>query len=181
MRDSQQIADPERVPEFIALFTANELRLRAFAFTLVPNWADAEEVLQQANVVIWRKFGTFQAGSNFFAWASKILFLAAKDYRKRQKREKRVFSEQFLDEIADEVAQSTDELDDRGELLSECVNLLKAKHRQMLRLRYYEGCSTAEVAQAAGSTNKAIYTAMGRIHKVLFDCVERKLVSRRLS
>ena len=67
---SQQmtIRDPEQVNAFIRLFTANEPRLRGFAMSLIPNRADAEDVLQQANLILWRKFGQFQIGTNFFAW-----------------------------------------------------------------------------------------------------------------
>jgi RNA polymerase sigma-70 factor, ECF subfamily len=176
----QTTANPDRVTEFMHLFTAHQLRLRAFACSLIPHWADAEEVLQQANVIIWRKFDEFQSGTNFFSWASKIVYFTAKDFRKRQRLERRIFSDEFLDVVADEIADSASELDDREPLLSDCVGLLKEKHRQMLRLRYYEGLTTAQVAETVGLKTRTIYKALERIHKALFDCVGRKLTARGL-
>ena len=34
---------------------------------------DAEDVLQEANLVLWRKFDQYQEGTNFFAWACQII------------------------------------------------------------------------------------------------------------
>jgi len=46
------MADNVNVPEFIRLFTSHEARLSALALSLIPNWADAEEVLQQSNLIM---------------------------------------------------------------------------------------------------------------------------------
>lgn len=48
----------------------------------------------------------------------------------------------------------------------------------MLHLRYQEGFSIERVALALGSTAAAIYQALSRVHKALFECVERKLLAR---
>ncbi len=61
------MADEDRVTEFVRLFTTYEVRLRAFAMTLLANHADVEDVLQQANVVLWTKFDDYEPGTNFMA------------------------------------------------------------------------------------------------------------------
>ena len=166
---------PQQIAEFIRLLTAHEIRLRAFALSLVPHWADAEEVLQQANLVLWQKFGQFQPGTSFFSWACKVIHLTAKDFRKRQRRERARFSDHFFDAIARETADAEEELSDREVLLGECMAMLKDRQLRLLRLRYDQGGAVAEVAAAMGAKPKAIYAALDRIHKALFDCVERKL------
>src|SRR5271170_4729574 len=88
--------------EFIQLLTQHELRLRVFALTLIPQWADAQEVLQIANVKMWQTFHEFDRGTSFFAWASRIIYRTARDYRKRQSREKLRFDDDLLDTIASE-------------------------------------------------------------------------------
>ena len=172
------MSDQANVTDFIKLLTSHEVRLRAFALSLVPHWADAQEILQDANVVMWRKFDQFQSGTSFFSWACKIVHLTARDFRKRQARSKVRFSDEFLELVALQTVEMEDELADRELRLSVCVSKLKEKHRRMLHLRYELGMSGDEVAAALGSTAKAVYQALARIHKALFDCVERGLAAK---
>jgi RNA polymerase sigma-70 factor (ECF subfamily) len=164
-----------RLAEFVNLHTRHDIRLRALAFSLVPNWADAEEILQQANLVLWQKFGDFRTGTNFFAWASQIVRLTAKDFLARQRRAKVRFSDQFYDLVAQETTDLADELAERERLLRDCVAKLKARQRDVVRLRYHDGKPVADVAGVLGTTAKAIYHALEHIHAALHDCVSRGL------
>jgi RNA polymerase sigma-70 factor, ECF subfamily len=163
------------VSEFIRLYTSHELRLRAFAFSLVPHWADAEEVLQAASVVLWQKFDRFEPGTNFFAWACRVVQLTAKDFRKRQRRERAHFGDTFFELVAEETERSEERLAERERQLACCMSKLKPRHRQMLHLRYQQGQTVEEVATTFGLSAKGIYQALSRVHKALFDCVERAL------
>jgi RNA polymerase sigma-70 factor (ECF subfamily) len=167
--------------EFIRLFTAHQLRLRTLALSLIANDADAEEVLQQANLVLWKKFGEFDsragAAGSFFAWAARILQLEAKNYYRRQAREKLRFGDAFLDAVAHRVTEMSDELADRERVLSRCVAKLRPEHRELVRLRYGQGATIDAVARAAGRTADAIYNALSRIRKLLIDCVDRQLAA----
>ena len=170
---------PQDVTEFIRLLTSHEVRLRAFALSLVPHWDDAEEVLQEAHVVMWRKFEQFRTGTSFFSWACKIVHLTAKDYRKRLGRSKIIFGDEFLEMVAEETESLESELALREKILDQCISKLKDKHRQMLHLKYQQGETVERIAAALGSTTRAIYQALSRVHKALFDCVERGLASYR--
>ncbi|MCE9556371.1 MAG: RNA polymerase subunit sigma-70, partial [Planctomycetes bacterium] len=50
---------------FVRELTASQPRLRAFIFSLLPNRDAALDVLQDTNVVLWRKAATFEEGSSF--------------------------------------------------------------------------------------------------------------------
>jgi RNA polymerase sigma-70 factor (ECF subfamily) len=167
----------ERIGEFIRLFTSHEVRLRAFAMSLVPHYADAEEVLQQANLVLWQKFDQFRPGSDFFAWAGRVVYLEAKDFRRKQARDKLRFGDDFYDALAAQVEAPgfSDELAERERLLGECMARLKPDQRQILTLRYEQGNRVDRVATAVGRSTEAVYIALSRIRKLLQDCVSRKL------
>ncbi len=157
------------------LFTASEPRLRGFAMSLIPNWADAEDVLQQANLVLWKKFEQFRPGTDFFAWASRIVYLESKDFRKRKLRAIVRFGDEFLEQIADDAVEMGDELADRELLLGDCVGRLKPEERELLRMRYQGGGDAPGIADALGRSVEAIYTALSRVRKKLVDCVDRKI------
>src|SRR4030095_9060403 len=108
-------------------------------------------VLQSASVVLWQKFGRFEPGSNFFAWACKVVHLTAKDFRKRQPRERAHFGDTFFDLVADETERSEERLAERERQLATCVSKLKPRHRQMLHLRHQQGQSVGEWAGGCGA------------------------------
>ena len=164
-----------QVPEFLKLVTSHEVRLRAFALSLIPHWADAEEILQQAYLVMWQKFDGFEVGSSFFSWSARIIHLTALDFRKRQRRSAIRFGDEFLENVAQETCAAADELAERERALSECVKKLKPKQRQLLDLRYREDRSGEQMARAMGTTADAVYQALARIRKALLDCVSRRL------
>ena len=78
--------------EFVRLFVAHEGRLRAFIRSLLPTWADVDEVMQETSLVAWRKFSRFERGTNFMAWAATIARFEALDHLRRRGREQLVFS-----------------------------------------------------------------------------------------
>jgi len=170
------MAETINIPEFIKLFTSHESRLRAFAFSLIPHWADAEEVLQEANLIMFMKFDQFQLGTSFFSWACKIIHLKAKDFRQRQGREKLRFGDEFLKLVELETVELETDLADRERLLNICLS----RYRQMLYLRYQRRLTMQDVAAALGSTVAATYKAMERSYKWLSECVERRLATRGL-
>ena len=58
---------PERVDAFVRLLGQNQRRLFLYVMSMVPNWNDAEEIIQETNLVLWREFARFQPGTNFAA------------------------------------------------------------------------------------------------------------------
>ena len=95
MADDQQMPNDEAAVaapldrEFVELFTRHQRRLYLLILAQVPRPADAEEILQETNLVIWRKAAKFQPGTNFFAWAAQIAGYEVLKYRERKHRERR--------------------------------------------------------------------------------------------
>ena len=171
------MSDRVRADEFIQLFTGHESRLRAYVLSLVPRWSDAEEIVQQCSVVLWKKFDHFQSGTNFFAWACQIARLEVKDYRKKQKRERRIFSDELVDMIADEIFEIRDEFPARLRALQGCVEKLSRDQRELLRLRYDENGKIESIAQSVHRSVDAVYKSLSRIRLALHDCVNRAMAT----
>jgi RNA polymerase sigma-70 factor (ECF subfamily) len=58
--------------DFLRLLMANQNRIYAFILTLVPNWSDADDIMQEAAETMWSKFQQSQPINNFSAWGIKI-------------------------------------------------------------------------------------------------------------
>ncbi|HEX3357984.1 MAG TPA: sigma-70 family RNA polymerase sigma factor [Tepidisphaeraceae bacterium] len=162
---------------FIQQYTGCQSSLRAFVLSLVPHWADAEEITQRCSLIMWKKFDQFQPGTNFFAWACKIARLEVKEYRKRQARQRVIFSDAFIDAVADEMAALSAELPARVHALQRCVEKLSAQNQELLRLHYEEGQSIQTVAQSVNRPLNAVYKAFSRVRQALHECIDRRLAA----
>ena len=166
---------PDRAEEFVFLLARHERQLGAYVMTMVPAPHDADDILQEAKVVMWRHFGNFELGTNFGAWARRIAFNQVLAHRKRRQRDRLDFSENFLRTVAEEAETQADHLEMRERLLQECVAKLPAEHREALHLRYHENLDLDEMAERLDRTVGALYRLLSRIRSVLHECVSKSL------
>lgn len=59
--------------DFVALLVKYEPALRAYARSLVPDWALVDDALQEASVTMWQKRGQLETADGFVPWAPVIL------------------------------------------------------------------------------------------------------------
>jgi RNA polymerase sigma-70 factor (ECF subfamily) len=167
---------PERMDLFVQLLGQNQRRVYLYVVSMVPHRNDAEEILQETNLVLWREFGRFQPGTHFAAWACKVAFHQVLAWRKRKQRDRLQFSEAFLEAVGEEAANAVDLLEERSRALADCLDRLPAGQRDLIRWRYSDGLSIEEVSRQAGRTVEAAYRALSRIRQTLYDCVTHSLM-----
>ena len=97
-----------RTAEFMQLLTSSQSRIYAYVLSLVLDPAQADDVLQKTNVVLWEKESEFELGTNFIAWAFRTAYLQVCAFRKQQQREWLVFDDEILQELS-QVASQVDE------------------------------------------------------------------------
>ncbi|MCO6044252.1 sigma-70 family RNA polymerase sigma factor [Aeoliella sp. ICT_H6.2] len=175
--DSQQAHDTNKLTEqFVSLFAEHRDELFRFILALLPNRADAEDVFQRTSVVLWRKFGDFQVGTNFYYWAARVAQLEVRDYCKVRGREKLVFwTQELVELVADTRHEQQDVLVSRRALLKDCLQKLRPKDRELLELRYSGQTTSKALAESLGKPAVTVYKSLARIRRMLFECVERKL------
>ncbi len=161
--------------EFVALLARQERLLGAYVMTMVPHAADADDILQEAKVVMWRAFPQFEAGTNFGAWARKICFHQVLAFRKRKHRDRLDFSDTFLQAVAEEMEQSSTHLEHRERALHDCMNKLTTDHRQVLELRYHQNLDLEAMSGQLGRTTTALYRLLSRIRQNLHGCITQTL------
>jgi len=161
--------------EFTTLLTEHRHRLRAFVLTLVSDRSDADEILQETNLVLWQKFGEFTLGSNFFAWAATVARYQVLKYYERRGKERLMFQPATMEAIADEALSTDEVLETRRRMLSACMETLSSGQRELLRERYRQEYSASHMAQQRGLSVAAIYQQLSRIRRRLADCITRRL------
>lgn len=164
--------------EFVRLFTLSQRALYLFILVQVGSTQDAEEVLQETNLVIWSKYDQFQPGTNFGAWARQIAQFEVLKSRQRKRREKLLFSDDFLATIGSEAELRSDDIELKRTALEECLGKLRPEDRRLIRQRYQPGQTGKDIAEALGRPPNSVYQSLGRIRRTLVECVQRQLAVR---
>lgn len=168
--------DPRR---FIQVFLENERRIYAFIVSILPNFNDAEDVLQETSLVLWQKFGQFQPGTDFVAWACRIAQLEVLKYYRRKGRAHPHLSPQAMEAVAESFASNGSLLDLRQNALANCVEKLSARDRDLLERRYVQSFSPRQISSQVNRSIHAIYKALSRIHDDLMLCIQRTMDRER--
>lgn len=161
--------------EFIKLFTRYQRRVFLFILSQVPNPVDAEEIHQETNVIIWRKFDRFELGTNFLAWSCQIANYEVLKYRQRQRRDRHLFSDEFVRQVASDAVEQADELEQRRQHLAVCLSKLRSNDLELIQQRYASGESGKSVAELIGRPINSVYQSLSRIRRTLLECVNRKI------
>ena len=147
----------------------------AFILTLVRQPPDAEDVLQETNVVLWQKAAEFDASRDFMAWALRIAQLQAMAHLKRQQRFPVAFDESLVAQLAEEAVAEAKEYDPRRVALAGCLQKLPVQHRELIARRYEPDGCVNEIARQQGTTAKALSESLRRIRGTLLQCIERTM------
>ena len=157
---------------FVRDLTAHQRRIYAYIRSLVWNAADANDVLQNANEVLWVKRSEFTPGSDFGAWAIRVAHFEVLAYRKRALGDRHVYSEELLAKMADSATETAESVSDRGEYLKECLDELEESDRALLCERYQPGAKVADIARREGRSAAAVSQLLFRIRNRVMDCIK---------
>lgn len=160
---------------YVEQMIAHQGDLRAFIYSLIPNSPSVDDVLQNTNLVLWKKRKNFKEGTNFHAWAFKIARYQVQHQYDRIKRDQLlVFSDTLLDQMV-EAASSMDSRSLHQAALEECVSKLSDQQREIVKARYTRGSSLEQLADQLQSSAGSLRIALHRIRAALRKCVEKSL------
>jgi RNA polymerase sigma-70 factor, ECF subfamily len=178
MPDEPELDKPtDRIAEFVDLYSKFYSRLQFYLMALLPTANDAADVLQETSLILWKKFDSYESGTNFYAWACKIARLQALKYRQRLGRSAQLLDEAVLELLADQAVSETMDPTAMMDALAFCLEQLSERDRSLIRRRYQPNISVQELASEIGRSANALSKLLGKIRRVLLECVEHQLAS----
>ncbi len=165
----------ERHHRFLRSFAAHEPAIRAYVRRLVPSRADADDVMQEAAVVLWEKFEKFRDGGDFRAWAFGIARFEVLGWLRDKGRDRLVLSEDVVELIAEETVHDEPRLELQRAALEDCMGKVAPDQRDLLMQAYQPEARIQEVAGGSGRTVAGFYQWLHRMRRLLLDCVKRQL------
>jgi RNA polymerase sigma-70 factor (ECF subfamily) len=161
--------------EFINQVTRSQRHLHAFIQTMIWHPTDADDVLQETNLVLWRKVDDFDPTRPFMPWAMRIAQLQAMAWLKTRSRAKQRMADVLLETLAAESIEEADEMEPRRVALADCLLHLSPEHRELIARRYEPDGCVNDVAEERGSTPKAVSEMLRRIRHNLMVCIDQKV------
>ena len=162
--------------DFVRKLVQSQNRIYAFILTLVPNWAEAEDILQDTVEILWSKYSNSKELDNFTSLGIGIAKNLVYTYYRNKKKQECLLEQEALDNIASYAEKLTSESEDRVQILRKCLRKLPEKDMELIRLRYEEGMKIKNVAEISNRSVAAMYKALGRIHDAIMKCVKSGLV-----
>lgn len=150
-------------------------RISAAAWLVVRDTHAAEDIFQNVTLKAMTGRATFESEAALMSWAFITARREGLDWLRRHERETVGLDEAVL-ELVDREWQSAPPASGlRHDALAACLDVLPAAARNVLRLRYDEGCSCEEIAKRIGVGLDAVYQRLSRLHRSLHQCVEGRL------
>lgn len=170
---------------FATLYERTSAHLYAVVLRIQRNRGQAEDVLQEVYVNVWRAARSFDAAqSQPLTWLTSIARHRAIDSLRRAGAQPQASTDlsvtdeedsNVYDRIADSAAGPLELLSQAADAraLSQCIEDLSAQQRQSVALAFYDGLTHAEVASHLGQPLGTVKSWVRRALLSLKGCLER--------
>lgn len=153
--------------QYLAHVTGCQSALYAFICSLLGNSESARDVLQETNLVLWKKAAEFDPSREFKAWAYKIAYMQVLAFRKQQSRDRLIFDDDVLDSVAQEIIARDESLDQNLRKLDDCIRKLPPPLRRAVQMRYGDGQSVKSIAAQLKQNANAVAVMLYRARQAL--------------
>jgi len=166
------VSDRDLTEEFVPLWTASQTQVLAYIRTLVYDPEAAEDILQRTSLVLWKKFSEFTLGTDFAAWACRIAYYEVKAWRRDVGRDRLIFNDALLEQLAQSAERRGSELDQLTLRLRRCLQRLSEVQRALLERKYAEGLTVKQIARISNRTPNAVSCLLYQARQALLKCMD---------
>ena len=142
-----------------------QARLRKFIARKIENSQDVEEILQESLISAVDCLPLYSHKSSFFTWLCGIARHEIADFYRKKKIKTFLFSRlPWLEDLASEALGPEQEFlkKEFEQKTRKALAGLSEGYREVLRLKYYQGLSVAEIAKKLHETEKTIESRLFR-------------------
>ena len=163
----------ESQAQFLRLFLPSERELFRYIAALVPNVGDAEEIVQQTAVELWKKFDQYDTRQPFTPWACRFAINIVKQWVASRKRWQALLEAGLAEELANRRAQLRPQFENRLSHLDQCLEKLPSEQRGIVEAYYFRRQCIDVIADETRRSVESVYKTPQRIRLMLRQCIER--------
>ena len=177
MRTTNHILTQDEIVRCLLNF---RIRLTASVWLVVRDSHLCEDVFQDVMVKALARHEQFESEQRLHAWARTTARNAAINLVRKLSKGWKTMDDELLAILDDEWEEESSDTVDRMAALADCVRSLPEPSRVILNMRYQDGRSCTETAAAIGLEVNATYKRLSRLHTLLRECVEKRIISTRV-
>ncbi len=162
---------------FVTQLTEHQGKLYGYVFSLVGDHARAADIVQETNLVLWRKREEFESGRPFLPWATGIARFQVLANMRDKGRDRMLLDADLAEQLSAETTRQVEHFESLQSALATCVSQLPEASQLLIRRRYTDASSIEHIAQLSGKKDSAIKVALMRIRNRLADCVRKRLAT----
>ncbi|MBA3847602.1 MAG: sigma-70 family RNA polymerase sigma factor [Planctomycetes bacterium] len=165
--------DPTRRAAFEILVREHHARLIVYAHALVRHRALAEDLVQDAFVIAYRRLPDYDPARDFAAWMRGIIRFKYLEW-KRSRQEQPLDAEVLEGLETLHCAWDDADRDAGGDVLTalrQCMPRLADLMRRPLELFYFDAKSCAEIASELGASEEVVRKRLQRGREMLLACI----------
>jgi RNA polymerase sigma-70 factor (family 1) len=161
---------------FNTLYRAYSNRLYRFAFGYLKSEAEAEELVQEVFTIIWERRGSLKTEHSF----KSFLFTIAFNIIRKHFRTKIYLCEYFKKGNVTDVDMQTSlkvSYDSLYQYLTELVNKLPGRRKEIFIKSRFEGCSINEIAKELNISHKTVENQLSDALKYIRTNLKSEAIS----
>jgi RNA polymerase sigma-70 factor, ECF subfamily len=159
----------------IERFVSNQDMLYGYIVSILPNWADADEVFQETSLILWERRGSYDPERSFIAWSYGIARNVAHNFIRKNLSSGRTLNSGLFDEVEEARLRLGDVMQRQADALRHCLERLTDKQRTFLMNCYSTNSPKVQLAGQLGLSENAVYLKLSRLRKTLLGCIRRTL------
>ena len=157
-----------QIKELIEILTPYKNKMFRYAFSIIGNRFEAEDIVQEAMIKIWKRMDKFSEIENKEAWVITIVRNLAID-KVRSKKKKQTSDINDFFHISDNAPSPDVKLEQKDAVrkVSEIMSSLQDTQREIITLRDIEGYTYQEIADIMDLKVDQVKVYLFRARKIL--------------
>lgn len=154
------------------LLNEQRSRLQAYAYAILKNIQDAEDIVQNVYLIALKKDDLLHH-NNPMGWLLKTTRFEALNHYRKNKKVKVGLDPEVMTLLEETASTNKPPSNPMSEKIKWCLSQLKEKYQNLFRWRYEDNLKGEELAQKCGLKKEAMYKALSRYQSILKKCLER--------
>ncbi len=157
------------------LFVRHQQTVLGYVLSIEPNFADAQDIVQEVFLAVSRKAQTWSAGTNFLAWVCTVARYETLHFQRTRARRTARLDEDVIELLYAAEAMDESDWQHRVDALRRCLGRLAPRAKELVWRRYHGAQMPKQIATGIGWTVNAVRVALTRARGVLRECMEKQL------
>lgn len=159
----------------MGLWMKHQSTVTAYIASVVRDRHHVEDIAQEVAHAISSQVDRYEADRPFLPWALGIAHNQILKYLRTRKRDRLVFDDGLLDQLAHQHIKQADGSATRKAALHECMQRLNSDRKQLLQDRYFDKVGVKTIAKQLDRSEGAVSMLLLRVRQQLANCIRKRL------